>query len=169
MSLLARLPAHEAMRLADRALQRGWIDRSDLIERLRRYPKRYGNTQLRRLLDATADGAAAESERRLHRILNTAGICGWRANYPVWVSGELIAVVDVAMPEHRIALEVDGLAYHVDVDVFRHDRRRQNALLSLGWRVIRFTWADLTERPDYVLNVVRHVLAQPNLGSISPA
>ena len=165
-TMLAQLPATEALRLADRALQRGWIERADLIDRLRRYPKRHGNTQLRRLLDATADGAAAESERRLHQILRNGRITGWHANYPVWSGGDLIAVVDLALVERRIAVEVDGMAYHVDVDTFRHDRRRQNALLALGWRVIRFTWADLADRPAYVQNLLRRIINQSNVGSI---
>ena len=36
------------------------------------------------------------------------------------------------------AIEVDGMAHHVDVDRFRRDRRRQNALVALGWTVLRF-------------------------------
>ncbi len=154
MSLLASAEPREAVRLADRALQRGWIARTDLITRLRRYPSRRGNPQLRRLLDATADGAAAESERRLHRILRDAGVRGWKANHVVWVNGDLIAVVDVAIVGQRIAIEVDGMAYHVDVDSFRRDRRRQNDLVALGWTVLRFTWADLIDRPAYVAATV---------------
>ena len=145
-------------RLADRALQRGWITRDDIDQRLRRYPKRHGNAQLRRLAGLTSDdGAAAESERRLHRLLRRAGITGWQANYPLWVDGELVAVIDVALIDAKIALEVDGMAYHVDVDQFRRDRRRQNALVALGWTVLRFTWADLTERPGYVVATIRRI------------
>jgi len=53
-------------------------------------------------------GPAWRAERRLHRLLRSAGIRGWQANYPVWVDGELIAVVDVALIASRIAIEVDG-------------------------------------------------------------
>jgi very-short-patch-repair endonuclease len=157
---LGSVPAAEAGRLADRALQRGWLTARDLDRRLRDFPGRPGNSQLRRLAAATRDGAAAESERRLHRLLRRAGISGWQPNYAVWVDGDLVAVVDVAFPSARIAVEVDGMAYHVDVDRFRRDRSRQNDLVALGWTVLRFTWADLTERPGYVIAMIRRIAAR---------
>lgn len=155
---LAVLPARAAMALADRALQRRWLAGPEIRDRLRAHPKRPGNAQLRRIAAQLEDGAAAESERRLHRILRAAGIRGWRPNHRIWVGGELIAVVDVALPESRLAIEVDGMAYHVDVDRFQKDRTRQNALVAIGWTVLRFTWADVSERPQYVLSVVRDAL-----------
>jgi very-short-patch-repair endonuclease len=107
----------------------------------------------------TTDGAAAHSERVLHRLLRRAGVRGWLPNHEVWSAGELIAVVDVAIPSLRLAIEVDGMAYHVDVDRFRRDRSRQNALVALGWTVLRFTWADLVERPGYVIATILRLAA----------
>ena len=156
---LSTLPAGERSRLTDRAVQRGWITPLDIENRLRAYPGRAGNAALRRLASQLGDGAAAESERRLHRILRAAGIRGWVANHPVWSGGRLVAVVDVALVRERIALEVDGWAYHSDVDQFRRDRARQNDLIAIGWTVLRFTWADLTERPGYVRAMLRRVAA----------
>ncbi|MGE3286718.1 MAG: hypothetical protein AB7J32_11545 [Pseudonocardia sp.] len=43
----------------------------------------------------------------------------------------------------RIAVDVDGLAWQVDVDRFRADRRKLNALVAAGRLVLRFTWHDL--------------------------
>ncbi len=159
VDLLATLRGSDAVRLADRAMQRGWISRADLGRRLDAGPRRPGNRQLRRLASSLGDGAAAESERRLHRILRGAGLTGWVANYEVWAEGELVAVIDVAYPGLALAIEVDGMAYHVDVDRFGRDRTRQNTLVALGWTVLRFTWADLTERPGYVTAAVRRLAA----------
>ncbi len=159
LDLLATLPFGQASRLADRAVQRGWLGVDDCERRLRSQPGRPGNGQLRRLAASFGDGAAADSERLLHRLLRSAGITGWSANYEVWSRGELVAVIDVALPGRRIAIEVDGMAYHVDVDRFRRDRSRQNALVALGWTVLRFTWADLTERPGYVIAMLRRLVA----------
>ena len=156
---LPTLPGGERSRLADRAVQRGWITARDIENRLRVYPGRAGNAALRRLLPQLGDGAAAESERRLHRILRSAGITGWVANHPVWADGRLVGVIDVALVRQRIALEVDGWAYHSDVDRFRRDRAKQNDLIALGWTVLRFTWADLTERPGYVKAMILRVAA----------
>jgi hypothetical protein len=57
-----------------------------------------------------------------------------------------------------------GWAYHHDVDRFRRDRQRQNSLVALGWTVLRFTWADLTQRPAYVLATVRDLGALKSTG-----
>jgi very-short-patch-repair endonuclease len=147
-----------ARRLADRAVQQRWITREDVIRRLERQSGRWGNRQLRRLLPTLGDGAAAESERRMHQLLRRAGIRGWVANYSVTVAGHRYEI-DVALPERRIAIEVDGYRYHSDDNRFQADRTKQNALLSSGWSVLRFTWADIEERPGYVVTQIRSLLA----------
>jgi very-short-patch-repair endonuclease len=159
LDLISTLPYREASRLADRALQRQWIEPADCHLRLRSHPRCPGNGQLRKIAAMVSDGAAAQSERVLHRLLRRAGVVGWVPNHEVWHAGELVAVVDVAIPGRRVAIEIDGMAYHVDVDRFRRDRSRQNALVALGWTVLRFTWADLIERPGYVIATIQRLAA----------
>jgi very-short-patch-repair endonuclease len=50
-------------------------------------------------------------------------------------------------------------AYHSGDDRFQRDRTKQNALIAAGWRVLRFTWIDISDRPAYVLAQVGHLLA----------
>jgi very-short-patch-repair endonuclease len=159
LDLLGMLDRAEALRLDDRAVQRRWLDRRDCERRLVDHPGRCGNTRLRLIAERLADGAAADSERLLHRLLRRAGIRDWVRNQEIWAAGELIGVIDVAIPSRRIAIEVDGMAYHVDVDRFRRDRAKQNALVAMGWTVLRFTWADLTERPGYVIATIQRLAA----------
>lgn len=161
-TLLDHLPtlrSGERSRLADRAVQQGWLTQAQILDRLRAHPCRTGNTALRLLAQQLSDGAAAESERRMHRLLRQIGIDGWAPNYPVWHDGELVAVVDIALPDRRVAIEIDGWAFHHDVDRFQRDRARQNDLIVLGWTMLRFTWADLIERPGYVRAMVARVAA----------
>jgi very-short-patch-repair endonuclease len=158
LDYVSSLPVPDALRMTDRAIQRRWIARDDLLRRLADYPGRRGNGVIRALAAATSDGAAAKSERLLHRLLTRAGIRGWSANFAVEVDATVVAVIDVAMPERRLAIEVDGFAYHSDVERFEHDRHRQNVLVSLGWTVLRFTWRDLTGRPEYVVSTIRRHL-----------
>ncbi|MDT4939417.1 MAG: hypothetical protein QOG80_3088 [Pseudonocardiales bacterium] len=157
---VGRLPVSVGLRLVDRGLQRNWLTRSDLSQRLHDYPGRQGNRALRIILTFTSDGAAAASERALHRILRRGRIGGWRPNHQVHLDGRVVAIVDVAIPVARLAIEVDGFAYHSDVDRFQRDRQRQNTLVALGWTVLRFTWYDLVERPSYVLATIRRQLAR---------
>jgi hypothetical protein len=106
-----------------------------------------------------SDGAAARSERVLPTILRRAEISEWVPNYDVWHDGRLVAVVDVALPKLKLAIEVDGMAFHQGPDRFQRDRTRQNALIGLGWTVLRFTWWDLVDRPTYVIATIRRQLA----------
>lgn len=48
--------------------------------------------------------------------------------------------IDIAIPERRLAIEVDGWQYHGrHKGDFARDRERQNALTLHGWRILRFT------------------------------
>lgn len=115
---------------------------------------RHGSPAARRLLQAAEDGARSAAERLLIQLLKTAGITGWKANYPV--AGY---EVDVGFPGCKIALEADGLAFHSDSDAFHNDRVRQNAITLAGWQVLRFTWIDLTEYPDRVIATIRSAIS----------
>jgi very-short-patch-repair endonuclease len=147
-----------ALTLADRALQNRWLHDADIYRRLHDQRGRWGNRQIHRILDIARDGADAESERRLHRLLRRAGVVGWTAHLP-FVSAAGRFEIDVAFPEQRIAVEVDGYAYHHGDARFQTDRRKQNALMAAGWRVLRFTWADIIDRPQQVLTQIGALLA----------
>ena len=58
-----------------------------------------------------------------------------------------------------VAIEVDGLAVHSGAEAFQKDRKRQNYLILSGWRVLRFTWRDLTEDPERVLTEIREAIS----------
>lgn len=69
-------------------------------------------------------------------------------------------LIDLAFPAERVAVEVDGWAWHVDAERFLSDRRRQNALVNAGWTVLRFTWHDLEGNPTRVVAEIRTALAR---------
>ena len=120
---------------------------------------RHGSPWLGRVLRQAADGACSQAERVLHRLLRRARIEGWVANHKVVLAGTEYWL-DVAVVARRLAIEVDGWAWHSDVDRFARDRRRQNALVLAGWTVLRFTWHDLTSRPEAVIAQIRAALRQ---------
>lgn len=49
--------------------------------------------------------------------------------------------LDLAYPELRLAIEVDGFEWYRTRGAFDHDRRRSNDLLALGWRIVHITSA----------------------------
>jgi len=138
--------------LMDSALQRH-VELRDLWHAHLRNKGRHGSPAARRLLQAAADGARSEAERLLVKLLRQAGITGWKTNYPV--GGYK---VDVGFPKQKVAIEVDGWAFHSDPDAFVGDRNRQNKIALLGWKVLRFTWLDLTEYPQRVIAEIRRAI-----------
>ena len=67
--------------------------------------------------------------------------------------------VDFAFTGPKIAIEIDGLAFHSDADDFQRDRIRQNVITLAGWQVLRFTWLDLTEYPERVVAEIRFAIS----------
>lgn len=144
----------KGQQLLDRALQRR-VRYQDLIQAYSRNLGWRGSKAAGDLLSSCADRAASEGERVVIRLMRAAGITGWVRGY--WFGG---CELDFAFVELRVAVEVDGWAWHVDVERFRHDRRKQNALELAGWTVLRFTWHDLTQRPEQVVAEIKSALTR---------
>ncbi len=67
--------------------------------------------------------------------------------------------VDFAWPHSRLVVECDGRRWHDPQDRRDADRRRDNLCARLGWRVLRFTWAEIVHQPERVVAEVRAALA----------
>jgi len=52
-------------------------------------------------------------------------------------AGEFVARVDLAYPEHRLAIELDAFGWHAGRGPFRSDRIRGNRIEAAGWRLLR--------------------------------
>lgn len=108
------------------------------------HPDRPGNNLRRSVLEESRDLPWSAAERLAHAALRDAGIRGWHSNYAVSI-GSNTYFIDIAFPAQRLAVEIDGREFHSDRAQFEKDRRRQNALVSAGWTVLRFTWAMIQE------------------------
>ena len=71
------------------------------------------------------------------------------AQFEVMDGRRLVARVDFAWPERKVALEYDGL-WHAEEAQFAKDRDRLNRLREAGWQVVFVTAADL-RRPHRLL------------------
>lgn len=74
-------------------------------------------------------------------------------------AGRFVARVDLAYPELRIAIELDGKRDHMTGRAFEHDRARQNRLELEGWLVLRYTWKQFVETPDRIAAEVLAAIA----------
>lgn len=142
--------------MLDRALQKR-VPMVLVEQVLGRYPRTHWARQARAVLAAARDGEA-QSERLLVAELRAAGIGGWVLGHRVTLV-PMPAILDLAFVSERVAIEVDGWAWHHTPERFRRDRQRQNALMLAGWKILRFTWFDLTERPSAVIAEIRDALA----------
>jgi very-short-patch-repair endonuclease len=70
--------------------------------------------------------------------------------------------VDLHRPAARLIVETDGAATHLTPTAFEQDRARDAKLTLAGYRVIRFTWRQLTDHPDRTAQTIRALLAEPN-------
>lgn len=67
----------------------------------------------------------------------------------------------------RLIVEVDGRDVHTTRRAFETDRRRDQRLAVLGWRVVRFTWRQVVHEPAGVAATLRCLLSpgQPMVAS----
>jgi very-short-patch-repair endonuclease len=140
--------------MMDRALQRHTT--LPILEAVHeRNHGRRGAPAAAKLLRAAGEGGASEAERMLVRLLRRASISGWRQH--VRSCGYEI---DIAFVNELIAIEVDGWAWHRDVERFNRDAERQNVLVNNGWTVLRFTWHHLTLDAGRVRAEIESALAR---------
>jgi very-short-patch-repair endonuclease len=93
-------------------------------------------------------------ETRFLQLVRSVGLPEPTPQHRVTVGDDVIARLDFAYVDRRIAIELDGAAYHTGQLAQRRDRRRDNRLGAMGWRVLRFDWGEVTRTPEYVLQTL---------------
>lgn len=68
--------------------------------------------------------------------------------------------VDFAWPQHRVAVEYDGVDWHSGPDAFVYDRKRRAALQEVGWTVIALIADDIRRRPWETVRRIQTQLTQ---------
>jgi very-short-patch-repair endonuclease len=157
VDLIRFWPPADALEVAQRGLIRGSITLPYLAQAHARLTRHSGARQLRHVIRDLSTGARSEAEGRAMALLRGNGISGWIANHRVR-AGARWYVLDLAFPAQRLAVEIDGRAFHSDPQAFQRDRHRQNDLVAAGWTILRFTWSDLVQRPDYVVQAILEAL-----------
>jgi hypothetical protein len=121
---------------------------ADLEAELVAVPRLPGLVQLRDLLTDAGRGSQSQLEILGLRALLAAGLPPPQLQHEIDL-GSATLHVDAAWPEVKLAVEFDGAAYHSSPEDWQRDLRRDAALAALGWVVLRFSWADVTERPTF--------------------
>jgi hypothetical protein len=142
-----------------RAVALGRFDRRALECLVERSPRRAGVASVRELLEEW-DGRNAPARSMLEeRFL---ALCR-SAELPRPLVNILVEgfEADFAWPARRVIVEVDGFAFHAGASAFERDRARDVRLTLAGWRVLRFTWRQLSSDSGGVAAAVRRALATP--------
>jgi hypothetical protein len=67
--------------------------------------------------------------------------------------------VDLLWRDRRVVVELDSHRFHSTPSEFERDRRRDADLQAAGFRVLRFTWRQVTGQPGWVADRIRATLA----------
>ncbi|OYN86418.1 hypothetical protein CGZ92_08685 [Parenemella sanctibonifatiensis] len=149
------IPRHGAE--AYYALRRsGWVEPAAVDRALAAHHGRTGSPAMRAVVKANA---WSEAEARAHVLLREAGVKGWKANPEIWVSGRRY-FPDLLFRRRRVAVEVEGLAYHGAPKEFGDMLRRSRELTLAGYTVLHFTWHDIVATPKRTVAQVRAALGQ---------
>lgn len=151
------LPREDLGVLVDRALGARTVQLDQLVRALShpgndRHRGRHPllvELQQRHLTDVPAP-SVLESE--LRRLLERYGLPLPIAEL-TWYGGRYR--LDFAYPERRLAIEVDGYAYHSRPAQMQADYRRRNRLVLDGWSFLLFTWADVVYDSERVADTIR--------------
>lgn len=161
---LAGVVEEEDLEIAvDCALRRGLTSINYLTRRFadRRGRGCPGSAAMRRVLEQRSKGGAAATESvletRFLRLLRSGRVPLPEPGYKVGPYR-----LDFAYPHIRLGIELDGYAFHSSKTAWERDLRRQNELLALGWTLLRFTWTDVTQRGEAVIEEIRRHIS-PNL------
>lgn len=153
-------------RALESALRRGLTSVPRLQWRLGQLsrPGRPGPASLRRVLGRRPAGSPpteSELETRFVQVLRAAGIRQPVRQHRVMLPDGGSVRLDFAYPDKVLFIETDGYDPHRGRKAFVRDRRRENQVVLLGWKPLRFTWPDVADRPEGVAAEVAVALAQP--------
>jgi hypothetical protein len=143
----------------DSVLRHALIDQAGLRGYVATHRAAKGIAQVRRVVDLAEPRSESPMESRLRVLLVLAGLPRPQAQAELLdEQGRFVGRVDLYFPAQRLALEYDGGTHRNNLVA---DNRRQNRLLAAGFRLLRFTGADLYNRPDEVVAQVRDALCPP--------
>ncbi len=127
--------------LIDEARRRHQISRTLLPWVIASHAKR-GRPGIHRLRTAVADDEMPHSdfERLVCRWLADAGVDGWRLHHRIVVPDFGPVELDIAWPDERVFLELEGADHRDRSLVHDGDTERQNHVVLAGWQPLRATY-----------------------------
>ena len=167
VDLVLTLPLVEAVVVCDSALRARDVTLAALRAHVGRLRGRRDAARLASVLDLAdpESGSVLESVLRVRMVRG--GIDGFATQAVLRdADGRHVLRADFCFAHVRLVVEVDGARWHPDG---HRDRRRDNELACLGWRVLRFTWDEVVHGTTSVLAQIRAALASDCTGPVPAA
>ena len=143
MDLLSWYPPDTAIPAVDALARATRLKVSDIEVLAEFHRGRRGIRQARAALEMVDPGAESPRETWLRLLIIRAGLPRPQSQIAVRNEyGVVIAEVDMGWEELKIAVEYEGDHHRTDRRVFNRDIHRMDALIELGWIVIRVTVED---------------------------
>ncbi len=118
-----------------------------------------GHRELADLIRLVERGCQSELEIwGVRNVLHGPGMPGFVQQHPVVLPFGTVHL-DAAIPELKIAIELDGAAFHGSPAARERDTRRDVALAARGWVVLRFSYRRLVNEPDACRREILQVCA----------
>jgi hypothetical protein len=156
VDLGSRAPLVEAVVAVDMALHGRLAGLAQLRQYAEVHPGWRGIAHLRRVIDLAEPATESPMETRLRLLLVLAGLPRPQAQVALHDErGRFLARTDLYYPAERLGLEYDGSSHR---NSLVENNRRQNRLQDAGFRLLRFTAADINRTPDAVVALVARQL-----------
>ena len=130
---LSRRDAHAAL---DAFMRQFGITTDELLREARRYFRRRGVVQLRRLIPLADPRAESPGESWTRLAIIDAGLPTPEPQYWIYIDGVPVFRLDLAYPRLKVAVEYDGQEFHTSKEQRDHDEARRKWLSDHGWTVI---------------------------------
>lgn len=163
IDLAAHLGVSRLARLVDWTVAQGLTSNETLLGLFADVGRRGkpGTQKLRKVMEdrgGAPDRDPSELEWRLVDLIERAGLPSPTREFKAPWLAPTNGRVDLAYEDHLLVIEADGRRWHTQADAFLTDRERDNLAQLAGWRVLRFTWWDVEQRPEYVVLTIRKAL-----------
>lgn len=142
-----------------RRLERA-VDRAELLRlvdfdelRTMSERRRPGSASLKAVLSRYHTGPVDTRSRLEEIVFELCAAHGLpRPNVNTVIEGD---VRDFAWPSNKLVVEADSYTWHRSPSALDDDRARDVPLVLAGWRILRFTWEQVTRRRGWVVATLR--------------
>lgn len=141
--LLVSRGSRAAIIAADGALASGVLARADLLA----HADQHGSAALRVLARLASGSSESPGESWAKLVLHGLGYAAEQQVELHTPTGEFVGRVDFLIRELRLVIEFDGRGKYdgADGSTLYAEKRREDGIRALGYRVVRLVWADLAD------------------------